>query len=146
MIKDQIERLARLQGDALLDYAARIDREAARLPVIRRQYQEAKQEVATLELAGIHPPAPKAAAAQTSIEILEKQWQNAVLDLQEEFQLELSSCDLGLEAMNTIIRQRRSDAVDEAMQSEDYLRAKDAYESARSELKLYRLRHAAREP
>ena len=140
----QIKTLLRLKGDEQLRYAAGLNLPDNGTPAIYKQYQDMMKDLARIRAAGLGKNHPNVRMAEISLKELEEDLKNAVTVLQEILQTQLQLVDGQLQHMKEVVDGRRNDAVDKALQSQDYLEAKRDYEEAKSKLQLMKLTHGAK--
>ena len=64
--------------------------------------------------------------------------------LQEVLQTQLELVDSQLHEMKQVVDERRDDAVDRALMSQDYADAKEEYDAAKDMLKTLKINHASK--
>lgn len=140
----QIKTLARLKGNELRQYCAGLSLPDNGVPTLFAQYQESLRDIAALKAGGLGATHPKIVIATNALKELEKDLDQSITVLKEILVTQLSLVDSQMKQLGKVVEERRFDAVDKALQSQDYVDARKDYELALSTLKTLKLAHIAR--
>ena len=143
-LENQIQQLLTLRDDELIDFAEGLKLPGSQVPVLRARIQESKLNMAAMEASGLgrkHPSMEMSLIAQNK---MQEDLGGAVVVLRELLKTQLRLVNGQLAKIKERVEERRFDAVDKALQSQDYVEAKQDYETAKAMLSQMKLTNSAR--
>lgn len=140
----QIKQLLRLKSEELMKFAAGLNLPDSGVPDLYKRWLDANRNMHALLVSGLgrkHPEVLMAAQVQTK---LEEDTRDAVVILQDLLQTKLELVDGELEELRRVVDEYNREAVDKALQSQEYVDAKQDYESAKDILKSLKVTAASK--
>lgn len=135
----QIKTLLRLKSDDLMKFAEGLNLPGSSVPRFFNQVLAGKRSISTLRASGLGEKHPSVLMMLISQEELEKDLHGAVVVLQETLRTQLQLVNDQLEQLKVVVEERRFDAVDKALQSQDYIEAKHDYQAAKAMLQTMKI-------
>ena len=143
-LENQIEQLLTLRDEELIDFAEGLQLPGSQVPVLRSRFQESKVNIAALQASGLGRKHPSVEMALIAQEKLQEDLKASVVVLRELLKTQLDLVNGQLVKIKDRVEDRRFDAVDKALQSQDYVEAKQDYETAKAMLSQMKLTNSAR--
>ncbi|MEO1837355.1 MAG: polysaccharide biosynthesis tyrosine autokinase [Akkermansiaceae bacterium] len=140
----QIKTLLRLDSEDLRKYAAGLGLPDSVVPAMHSQFMAGKRSMAAMAASGLGAKHPSIAMAKISQDALKVDLDQQVVVLQEVLQTQLNLVDSKLDKLSEVVEERRFDAVDKALQSQDYVEAKQDYESAKGMLRTMKITNSSK--
>jgi capsular exopolysaccharide synthesis family protein len=140
----QIKTLLRLDSEELMRYAAGLGLPDSVVPELHKQFMAGKRNIASLAASGLGVQHPSIAMAKISQAALKVDLDQQVVVLREVLQTQLNLVDSKLDKLKQVVEERRFDAVDKALQSQDYVEAKQDYESAKNMLLTMKITNSSK--
>ncbi len=143
-LENQIEQLLTLRDEELVDFAEGLQLPGSQVPGLRARLQQNRLSLATMEASGLgrkHPSIEMGLIAQKE---MKEDLKGAVAVLRELLKTQLALVNGQLVKIKDRVEDRRFDAVDKALQSQDYVEAKQDYETAKAMLSQMKLTNSAR--
>jgi capsular exopolysaccharide synthesis family protein len=140
----QIKTLLRLNSEELMRYAAGLGLPDSVVPEMHKQFMAGKRNMAAMAASGLGVKHPSIAMAQISQDALKVDLDQQVVVLQEVLQTQLNLVDSKLAKLGEVVEERRFDAVDKALQSQDYVEAKQDYETAKAMLQTMKITNSSK--
>jgi succinoglycan biosynthesis transport protein ExoP len=140
----QIKTLLRLDSEELMRYAAGLGLPDSVVPEMHKQFMAGKRNMAAMAASGLGVKHPSIAMAQISQDALKVDLDQQVVVLQEVLQTQLNLVDSKLAKLGEVVEERRFDAVDKALQSQDYVEAKQDYETAKAMLQTMKITNSSK--
>lgn len=140
----QIKTLLRLDSEDLRKYAAGLGLPDSVVPAMHNQFMAGKRSMAAMAASGLGAKHPSIAMAKISQDALKVDLDQQVVVLQEVLQTQLNLVDSKLDKLSEVVEERRFDAVDKALQSQDYVEAKQDYESAKGMLRTMKITNSSK--
>ncbi|MCH2065145.1 MAG: polysaccharide biosynthesis tyrosine autokinase [Roseibacillus sp.] len=143
-LENQIEQLLTLRDEELVDFAEGLQLPGSQVPALRARLQQSRLSLETMKASGLgrkHPSIEMALIAQKE---MNEDLKGAVVVLRELLKTQLGLVNGQLAKIKDRVEERRFDAVDKALQSQDYVEAKQDYETAKAMLSQMKLTNSAR--
>ena len=128
----EIKTILRLKNEELLHYLVLSER----APGLKAKLQafNAKANELEVQRTQLAEGDPKLSALEKELELLQSELHTNVTRYQEKLQIDLQLLDGRLQKLKETVGERRDDAVDKSLQSQDYVEAKSDYEAAKQML------------
>ena len=140
----QIKTLLKLESDEMMKYAAGLNLPNNGVPALFERYQEQLREQASMKASGLGAQHPTMEMLQINISNLRTDLGKAVDSLRVIMQTQLDLVEGRLEEMGQVVRDRRTVAVDRALESHEYVESRRQYENAQSMLQQMKLQHSSK--
>ncbi|MBT43894.1 MAG: hypothetical protein CL922_00315 [Deltaproteobacteria bacterium] len=143
-LENQIQQLLTLRDDELIDFAEGLKLPGSQVPFLRSRIQESQLNMEAMQASGLgrkHPSMEMALIAQNK---MQENLETAVTVLRDLLKTQLRLVNGQLVKIKERVEERRFDAVDKALQSQDYVEAKQDYETAKAMLSQMKLTNSAR--
>ena len=143
-LENQIQQLLTLRDDELIDFAEGLKLPGSQVPFLRSRIQESQLNMEAMQASGLGRKHPSMEMALIAQDKMQENLETAVTVLRDLLKTQLRLVNGQLVKIKERVEERRFDAVDKALQSQDYVEAKQDYETAKAMLSQMKLTNSAR--